>query len=261
MVLFAKINLIITNHNNQRSFSPSRNFASWRLCGSKKITSEASTFAAMEILLKYFSDFTGKQIDQFHALEALYKEWNAKINVISRKDIDSLYEKHVLHSLSIAAVFDFPPGLQIIDIGTGGGFPGVPLAIFFPEVKFHLVDSINKKLKIIDEVKNAIGLDNITTQHIRAEEIKNKKFDFAVSRAVAPLKDLWKWTNPLLKDASYVLRATSETLRVRSGLICLKGGDLAQEISESGLKPKMVEISNLFEEEYFLEKYILFVER
>src|SRR5215217_6764227 len=116
----------------------------------------------MEIILKYFSDFTAKQIEQFKALEGLYKEWNTKINVISRKDIDSLYEKHVLHSLSIAASFDFPVGAQIIDIGTGGGFPGVPLAIFFPQVKFHLVDSINKKLKIVEAVKTSTGLDNVT---------------------------------------------------------------------------------------------------
>src|SRR5215211_3047208 len=157
----------------------------------------------MEIILKYFSDFTGKQIEQFKALDELYKEWNAKINVISRKDIDSLYEKHVLHTLSIAAVFSFPSGIEVIDIGTGGGFPGVPLAIFFPEVKFHLVDSINKKLKIIEAVKEAIGLDNITTQHSRAEDIRNRKFDFAVSRAVAPLKDLLKWSTPLLKNTKY----------------------------------------------------------
>src|SRR5919202_2679496 len=126
----------------------------------------------MDILLKYFSDFTEKQLAQFKALEELYQDWNSKINVISRKDIDSLYEKHILHSLSIAAVFDFPAGVEIIDIGTGGGFPGVPLAIFFPEVKFHLVDSINKKLTIIEAVKDAIGLKNVTTQHTRAEEIK-----------------------------------------------------------------------------------------
>jgi 16S rRNA (guanine527-N7)-methyltransferase len=155
------------------------------------------------LLTKYFSDFTPKQFEQFKALKELYKEWNARINVISRKDIDSLYEKHVLHSLSIAAVFDFPAGAEIIDIGTGGGFPGVPLAIFFPEVKFHLVDSINKKLKIIEAVKEAIGLTNVSTQHIRAEEIKNKKFDFAVSRAVAPLKELWQWSKPLLKNSQF----------------------------------------------------------
>jgi 16S rRNA (guanine527-N7)-methyltransferase len=207
------------------------------------------------LLTNYFSEFTPKQIEQFTALEKLYKEWNEKINVISRKDIDSLYEKHVLHSLSIAAVFDFPAGMDIIDIGTGGGFPGVPLAIFFPEVKFHLVDSINKKLKIIEAVKEAIGLTNVSTQHIRAEEIKNKKFDFAVSRAVAPLKELWQWSKPLLKNSQF----EKEENVYKSGLICLKGGDLAQEISESGVRPKMVEISSLFEEEYFKEKYLLYV--
>ncbi|MGZ5191631.1 MAG: 16S rRNA (guanine(527)-N(7))-methyltransferase RsmG [Flavisolibacter sp.] len=216
----------------------------------------------MEILLKYFSEFTPKQIEQFNALEELYKEWNAKINVISRKDIDSLYEKHVLHSLSIAAVFDFPPGTEIIDIGTGGGFPGIPLAIFFPETKFHLVDSINKKLKIIEEVKSAIGLNNVTTEHIRAEDIKNRKFDFAVSRAVAPLKDLWKWSYPIMKSEKYRQEISASLMaEIKSGLICLKGGDLTSEISESGLKPKMMEISHLFAEEYFEEKYILFVEK
>jgi 16S rRNA (guanine527-N7)-methyltransferase len=213
------------------------------------------------ILLNYFSDFTPKQIEQFKALDELYKEWNAKINVISRKDIDSLYEKHVLHSLSIAAVFDFPPGIEIIDIGTGGGFPGVPLAIFFPEVKFHLVDSINKKLKIIEAVKEAIGLTNVTTQHVRAEEIKNRKFDFAVSRAVAPLKDLWEWSKPLLKNSMPLKAAPNSNDFIQPGLICLKGGDLAQEISESILKPKMVEINSLFKEAYFKEKYLLYVTR
>ena len=214
----------------------------------------------MEILLKYFSDFTPKQIEQYKALEELYKEWNEKINVISRKDIDSLYEKHVLHSLAIAATFDFPPGLNIIDIGTGGGFPGVPLAIFFPEVNFHLVDSIGKKLKIIDAVADNIGLKNITTQHTRAEEIKNRKFDFVVSRAVAPLKDLWRWSKPLLKNSTYKVHGVSEDKMIlKSGLICLKGGDLAQEISESGTKPKSVEISKLFEENFFREKYLLYV--
>lgn len=213
----------------------------------------------MDILLKYFSDFSPKQQQQFAALQELYQDWNSKINVISRKDIDALYEKHVLHSLAIAAAFEFPAGSHIIDIGTGGGFPGVPLAVFFPEVRFHLVDSINKKLKVIEAVKEAIGLDNLTTQHTRAEEIKNQKFDFAVSRAVAPLKELWSWAKPLLKKRDFTIADTGGYSVVRSGLICLKGGDLAQEIFESGTKPKMMEISRLFEEEYFQEKYMLYV--
>lgn len=214
----------------------------------------------MDILLKYFSDFTEKQLAQFSALEELYKDWNTKINVISRKDIDALYEKHILHSLSIAAVFEFPAGIEIIDIGTGGGFPGVPLAIFFPEAKFHLVDSIGKKLKIIEAVKENIDLPNVTTQHTRAEEIKGRKFDFAVSRAVAPLNELWRWSKPLLKNGTYRLGTGDGEMQLRSGLICLKGGDLAKEISESGLRPKMTEISRLFEEDFFKEKYILYTQ-
>jgi 16S rRNA (guanine527-N7)-methyltransferase len=213
----------------------------------------------LEILEKYFSDFSEKQKAQFAALGDLYSEWNAKINVISRKDIDSLYEKHVLHSLAIAAVFNFPDGLEIIDIGTGGGFPGVPLAIFFPTVKFHLVDSIGKKLKIIEAVKQEIGLDNITTEHSRAEDIKNRKFDFAVSRAVAPLKELLSWSAPLLKNKTYLFQEEDHEIKYSSGLICLKGGDLKSEIAESKTKPKMVEISRLFTEEFFREKYLLYV--
>ena len=213
----------------------------------------------MDIILKYFSDCTKQQLQQMAALEGLYKEWNTKINVISRKDIDSLYEKHVLHSLSIAAVFNFPAGTEIIDIGTGGGFPGVPLAIFFPEVQFHLVDSIGKKLKIIEAVKEAIGLKNVTTQHCRAEEIRNRKFDIAVSRAVAPLNELWRWSRPLLKNEKLKTKKQDEEAVFRPGLICLKGGDLKQEIRESGMMPKMIALSKLFEEEYFKEKYLLYL--
>jgi 16S rRNA (guanine527-N7)-methyltransferase len=232
----------------------------------------------MQIILKYFSEFSPQQIEQFAALEKLYKDWNSKINVISRKDIDSLYEKHVLHSLAIAAVFEFEAGIEIIDIGTGGGFPGIPLAIFFPDVKFHLVDSIAKKLKVVDAISAEIGLKNITTQHTRAEEIKNspkdsaRKFDFVVSRAVAPLKDLWKWSKPLLKKSresgvqSRELETNSELRTMNSGLlspglICLKGGDLSNEIQESGTRPNIISIYDLFKEEYFKEKNLLFVPR
>ena len=210
------------------------------------------------LLQQYFSEFTPAQVSQFDALGELYKEWNAKINVISRKDIDSLYEKHVLHSLAIAAVFDFPAGMSIVDIGTGGGFPGVPLAIFFPGVKFHLVDSIGKKLKIIEAVKAETGLDNITTQHSRAEDIEDRKFDFAVSRAVAPLKELWRWSEPLLKSSKFKIQSSQGETMLYSGLICLKGGDLKQEIAQSSLRPKMIDISNIFEEEFFKEKYLLY---
>jgi 16S rRNA (guanine527-N7)-methyltransferase len=207
----------------------------------------------MDIILKYFADFTDKQIAQFTALEPLYKEWNEKINVISRKDIDSLYLKHVLHSLAITTVIEFKQGTQVIDIGTGGGFPGVPLAIFFPEVQFHLVDSIGKKLKIIEAVKEEIGLTNVTTQHCRAEEIRNRQFDFVVSRAVAPLKELWQWGKPLIKKGS--------DQELPNGLICLKGGDLTTEVHESGLRPRMISIEEIFPEEYFHEKYLLHVTR
>ncbi len=215
----------------------------------------------MDILLKYFTGFSDKQLEQFRALEKLYQQWNSKINVISRKDIDCLYEKHVLHSLSIASVFDFPAGLTIIDIGTGGGFPGVPLAIFFPEVNFHLADSVGKKLKIIEAVKKEIGLFNITTEHIRAEEIKNRKFDFAVSRAVAPLKELWQWSHPLLNTSQFTIASENEKITLRSGLICLKGGNLAREIKDSGTKAKSIAIGQIFSEEYFKEKYLLYIQK
>ena len=207
----------------------------------------------MEIVTKYFSDFTEKQMAQFAALKNLYAEWNEKINVISRKDMDNFYEHHVLHSLAIATQFDLADGSEIMDIGAGGGFPGIPLAIFFPHVKFHLVDSINKKLKVVTEIALAIELTNVTTQHTRAEDIKNRKFDVVVSRAVAPLKDLWHWSRPLLK------KKPIDQPKKLSGLICLKGGDLAKEISETGLRPRVWEIEKIFEEDFFKEKFILYV--
>jgi len=202
----------------------------------------------MEIVTKYFSDFTDIQLQQFAALKQLYTEWNEKINVISRKDINNFYEHHVLHSLAIATQFEFKKGTEIIDLGCGGGFPGVPLAIFFPETQFHLVDSINKKLKVANEIATAIGLQNITTQHTRAEEIKNRKFDLVVSRAVAPLKDLWFWSKPLLKKGGSP-----------NGLICLKGGDLTTEIFESKCRPRIWEIEKIFPELFFKDKFLLHV--
>jgi 16S rRNA (guanine527-N7)-methyltransferase len=205
----------------------------------------------MEILLKYFPDFSEKQLQQFTALKNLYDDWNQKINVISRKDMNHFYEHHVLHSLAIAAQFDFPDGYQIMDLGCGGGFPGIPLAIFFPKVHFHLVDGINKKLKVVEAIASEIDLKNVTAQHTRAEDIKNKKFDIVVSRAVAPLKDLWLWSKPLLNK-----KAVDQPQKI-TGLICLKGGDLSKEIQESGLHPKVWEIEKIFEEDFFKEKYIL----
>ena len=175
----------------------------------------------MDLILKYFTEFSEEQLRQFNLLEELYKEWNEKINVISRKDIGSLYEKHVLHSLSIATVVEFPDNSEIIDLGTGGGFPGIPLAIFFPQVKFHLVDSIAKKLKVVEAVAEGIGLKNITTQHSRIEDINNRpqdpvgKFDYVVSRAVAPLKDLWQWSKPLLKSRKSGVRSQESGVRSR----------------------------------------------
>lgn len=211
----------------------------------------------MELILKYFADFTPKQLQQFEALKDLYKEWNEKINTISRKDIDHLYERHVLHSLSIAAAFEWQPGVEIIDLGTGGGFPGIPLAIFFPEIKFYLVDSIAKKLKVVDAIAQNIGLTNVTTQHSRVEDIKNMKFDFVVSRAVAPLKDLWRWSKPLLKNK----QAATGNWQHSPGLICLKGGDLAIEIQQANTLPRLIEIGEIFAEEFFKKKFILYVPR
>ena len=206
----------------------------------------------LEVITRYFADFSNQQINQFAELGRVYTAWNEKINVISRRDIDSLYEKHVLHSLAIAAIFKFSGGMNIVDIGTGGGFPGIPLAIFFPEARFHLVDSIGKKLKVVNEVVNALQLKNVTTQHIRAEEIRNRQFDFVVSRAVAPLKDLWQWSKPLLNKER-------KMEAFKNGLICLKGGDLTQEIQESRLKPHSWEISALIKESFFSEKYLLYI--
>ncbi len=207
----------------------------------------------MNIITKYFPDLTQKQIDQYAALKDLYNEWNEKINVISRKDMDNFYEHHVLHSLAIAKIFSFKNEYEIMDLGSGGGFPGIPLAILFPNVKFYLVDSIKKKMKVAFEVARAIGLININTQHARAEEIHDQKFDLVLSRAVAPLKDLWRWSKPLIKNS----KVKSENVR---GMICLKGGDLNKEIYESGCNPEIYNIDKMFDSDFFKEKFILFVQ-
>jgi len=206
----------------------------------------------MDIVEKYFSDFTENQSHQLRLLKKLYVEWNEKINVISRKDIDNFYLHHVLHSLSIATNFSFTPEDNILDLGCGGGFPGIPLAIFFPEATFHLVDSINKKLTVVQEIAASAGIKNITVQHTRAEDIKNRKFNTVISRAVAPLSDLWRWSRPLIKKTNNSIE------NVPNGLICLKGGDLSKEIQESGCKPFVWEINKIFPEDYFNEKYLLY---
>lgn len=207
----------------------------------------------MDIVLKYFEDFTEHQLHQLRQLEGLYKEWNEKINVISRKDIDALYEKHVLHSLAIAAICNFHSGAKVVDIGTGGGFPGIPLAIMFPEVEFTLVDSIGKKIKVVQEVAGSIGLQNVTAIHSRVEDVK-KTFDFAVSRAVAPLGDLWQWVN-------MSLRKGQKSDELANGLICLKGGDLLPEIKASGLQQKVQawSVYDIFPEPAFEEKFVIYV--
>lgn len=219
-------------------------------------TPHPSNAAGVALIEKYFDEFSPLQQKQWQQLGPLYREWNEKINVISRKDIDALYEKHVLHSLSIAANFSFAPGTSIVDLGTGGGFPGIPLAIYFPEVNFHLVDSIAKKLNVVRAIADALALRNVTVQHTRVEEIKGRQFDYVVSRAVAPLADLWRWSKPLIRTRPSVAGNAAP-----NGLICLKGGELALEIQQSGTRPHMVDIHTLFNEDFFREKYLLYVER
>lgn len=204
----------------------------------------------MDLILKYFPDLTDEQKAQFEALYPLYTDWNAKINVISRKDIENLYEHHVLHSLGIAQVIRFRPGTEIMDLGTGGGFPGIPLAILFPEVKFHLVDSIGKKVRVATEVASSIGLNNVTFCHERAEDEK-RHFDFVVSRAVMPLADLLK---VIRKNISIKQRNA-----LPNGLICLKGGELEHEAMPFKHKTTMWDLKDYFKEEYFETKKVVHV--
>ena len=204
----------------------------------------------IDIILKYFPELTPKQKEQFEALYDLYADWNSKINVISRKDITNLYEHHVLHSLGIARVIHFKPGTEIMDLGTGGGFPGIPLAILFPDTTFHLVDSIGKKVRVATEIANAIGLTNVTSRHCRAEEEK-RAFDFVVSRAVMPLTDLLKIIRKNIKG--------EQKNALPNGLICLKGGELENEILPVKHKTFIHDLKDEFEEPFFETKKVVYV--
>ncbi len=202
-----------------------------------------------DFLLKYFPDLTLQQQQQFQQLQQLYSFWNEQINVISRKDIDLLYERHVLHSLGIAKIISFLPQENVLDVGTGGGFPGIPLAILFPETTFHLVDSIGKKIKVVKEVSQALDLHNLKATHARAEKI-NEKFDFVVSRAVTQLKDFYPWVKNMFNKQS--------KNQLKNGILYLKGGDLTQEIAESGLKVQQFALSTFFAEEFFETKKVIY---
>jgi 16S rRNA (guanine527-N7)-methyltransferase len=204
----------------------------------------------MDEILKYFPNLTEKQKNQYSALYELYVDWNSKINVISRKDIDNLYERHVLHSLGIAEFIKFKPNSAILDVGTGGGFPGIPLAILFPEVQFTLIDSIGKKIKVGTEVANAIGLKNITLKHLRIQDEKGK-FDFVVSRAVMPLDELVKLVKKNISPKQHNA--------LPNGLICLKGGELQHEILPFKNIAETFELSELFEGEFFKTKKVVYL--
>lgn len=204
----------------------------------------------IEIIKKYFPQLTPKQEEQFAALDALYHDWNAKINVISRKDINNLYEHHILHSLAIAKYINFREGTNVLDFGTGGGFPGIPLAIFFPEANFKLIDGTGKKVRVAQEVADAIGLENVLPSHLRGEEEKGK-FDFIVSRAVMPLPDLMKIVKKnIASDQHNVLP---------NGVIVLKGGNLDEELKPYKNIAEKTELSQWYDEEWFKEKYLIYV--
>ena len=203
-----------------------------------------------EIIYKYFPHLSDTQLQQFAALGDHYRDWNSKINVISRKDIDQLYEHHVLHSLAIAKVINLHPGTRILDFGTGGGFPGVPLSILFPECKFKLIDGTGKKIRVAQEVADAIGLKNCTPTHLRGEDEKDK-FDFIVSRAVMPLPDLVKLMRKNISKTS--------ANALPNGVICLKGGNLQAELQPFHKIVETTDISQFFSEEWFKEKYVIYL--
>ena len=203
-----------------------------------------------DIISSYFPDLSPKQKEQFSQLDELYRFWNSRINLISRKDIDRLYLHHILHSLAIAKVISFLPGEKVLDVGTGGGFPGIPLAILFPETDFHLVDSIGKKIKVVQEVASGCALKNVRASHDRAEQIDGK-FHFVVSRAVTRLSEFYPWVKGKFEKKS--------VNTIQNGILYLKGGDLAEEIKESGLKTELIPLSKFFKEDYFDSKFVVYI--
>lgn len=205
---------------------------------------------SVALIQKYFPDLTEKQIEQFTKLEELYGEWNEKINVISRKDMESLYEKHILHSLGIAKIMEFAPKTKVLDIGTGGGFPGIPLAILFPETHFTLIDSIGKKISVVNAVAEGIGLTNVTAIHGRAEKVK-EKFHFVVSRAVTQMPEFLRWLKGKFEKEQFNPK--------HNGILYLKGGDLAEELA--GLRCELFKLSNYFEEEFFDTKKVVYLSK
>ncbi len=204
---------------------------------------------AVDLIYKYFPNLTNEQKEQFAKLQDLYQDWNQKINVVSRKDIDELYLRHVLHSLAIAKVQQFNPGTTVLDVGTGGGFPGIPLAILFPETHFTLVDAIGKKIKVVEEVVEGLGITNVTAKNMRVEELK-EQFDFIVSRAVAAMPTFVHWIKGRIKK-------TSEHER-RNGILYLKGGDLTEELKDYRTV-EIIDLSNFYEEEFFDTKKIVYL--
>ena len=205
---------------------------------------------SVSLILKYFPEITDEQKQQFEKLEQLYTEWNEKINVISRKDMDGLYEKHILHSLGIAKVMPFADGTKVLDVGTGGGFPGIPLAILFPEVSFTLIDSIGKKIKVVEAVSEGLGLKNVTTVHGRAEKLK-EKFHFVVSRAVTQMPEFLRWLKGKFEKEQFNEK--------HNGVLYLKGGDLAEELA--GLRCEIFQLKNYFEEEFFDTKKVVYLSK
>ncbi len=198
-------------------------------------------------VLKYFPDLTEDQLEKFTKLKDFYKDWNLKINVVSRKDIDEIYLRHALHSLGIAKVQQFQPGSTVMDVGTGGGFPGIPLAILFPETQFHLVDSIGKKIKVVNEVKEGLGLENVKTSNCRVEEI-DEQYDFIVSRAVAQMETFVRWVKGKIKKKS--------NHELKNGILYLKGGDLSEELAKYETA-KIYNLSDYFEEDFFETKKVV----